>query len=807
MSQQPRLQLPPQAHLQSHPHPQSQPQSHTQSHSQSNSLLQPLARINTWSTAATPASVSAFESFKQRKDAQRRRMADKYLVDGFISAGTYGRVYKARKIPAASSAPLTDAIGPGGILATSASAIASSSSLSAVAAPSDRIPEFAIKKFKPDKEGESALSSGISQSACREIALCRELHHENVVNLEEVMLDPKDRSISMVLEYCEHDLLQILHFHSHHERKPLPEYTIKSFLWQLLNGLAYLHANWILHRDLKPANILVTSDGVLKIADLGLARIFQAPLQPLFHGDKVVVTIWYRAPELLLGSRHYTKAIDIWAVGCIFAELLMLRPIFKGDEAKMDNKKTIPFQRDQVVKIFDILGTPTVDRWPGIEHMPEYANLRDIQRPTTNNLRSVYNQSSSVKSESGFHLLLNTLEYNPEKRFSADAALSHTYFDEDPKPGAKTVPVRSLHWTRLLRQECGDDIDDIQTEIRMLSDLRCEWLNRYGVFSEEQVAFTMHQLLKGLAYIHGLGKIHRDIKAANILMMANGTVKLADFGVSGQITSTITKKNTFIGTPYWMAPEVILRSNYNSKANIWSLGITAWELATGFPPHANVHPMRVLFMIPKQQPPKLDSRFSEAFRDFVAQCLTMRPKERPNASRLILHPFVSNAPDQSPLIECLIMNPTTNVVQPDTSQLTGSGELEHKGAALPTDPSETTWNFDPETELSQTAPQAIQLPSVRSEAISNAEHLQLETIARLQSGAPTQISTNKSGQLGRGVAFEDEFDLEPAFIDPSSRTNVDNGSINGANPSDMSWCPREYRSQIANSLLSRWQLR
>lgn len=95
------------------------------------------------------------------------------------------------------------------------------------------------------------------------------------------------------------------------------------------------------------------------IGDLGLARLFHKPLQPLFNGDKVVVTIWYRAPELLLGSRHYTKAIDIWAIGCIFAELITLRPIFKGEEAKVENKKTVPFQKNQLQKIFDILGNPT----------------------------------------------------------------------------------------------------------------------------------------------------------------------------------------------------------------------------------------------------------------------------------------------------------------------------------------------------------------------------------------------------------------------------------------------------------------
>lgn len=132
----------------------------------------------------------------------------------------------------------------------------------------------------------------------------------------------------------------------------------KSLIYQLLNGVLYLHSCHILHRDLKPANILITSNGVVKIGDLGLARLIYEPLQPLYSGDKVVVTIWYRAPELLLGARHYTKAIDIWAVGCVMAELANVKPIFKGEEAKIDSKKIVPFQRDQMLKIFEVLGTP-----------------------------------------------------------------------------------------------------------------------------------------------------------------------------------------------------------------------------------------------------------------------------------------------------------------------------------------------------------------------------------------------------------------------------------------------------------------
>jgi cyclin-dependent kinase 8/11 len=172
--------------------------------------------------------------------------------------------------------------------------------------------------------------------------------------------------------------------------------VLKSLTYQLLNGLLYLHEAHIIHRDLKPANILINSSGTVKIGDLGLARITYQPLQPLFAGDKVVVTIWYRAPELLMGARHYHWAVDTWAVGCVVAELSSLRPIFKGEEVKMDGKKNVPFQRDQLIKVFEVVGTPdgasypitpltnlifvTEKHWPGFVDMPEYQSVKKLDR-------------------------------------------------------------------------------------------------------------------------------------------------------------------------------------------------------------------------------------------------------------------------------------------------------------------------------------------------------------------------------------------------------------------------------------------
>lgn len=172
---------------------------------------------------------------------------------------------------------------------------------------------------------------------------------------------------------------------------------------------------------------------------------------------------------------------------------------------------------------------------------------------------------------------------------------------------------------------------------------------------EVEIAAVCKQVLQGLKYLHSKHKIHRDIKAGNILVNSKGECKLADFGVSGQLSDTMAKRNTVIGTPFWMAPEVIKETGYNEKADIWSLGITTIELAEMRPPYSDIHPMRAIFMIPSRDPPTLTekSNWSDMMHDFVSCCLTKNPNNRLSAVLLLQHPFILNAKDCSVLHDLL----------------------------------------------------------------------------------------------------------------------------------------------------------
>ncbi|XP_072102589.1 cyclin-dependent kinase 19 isoform X3 [Mobula birostris] len=335
--------------------------------------------------------------FKTKLAAEREKVEDLFEYEGCkVGRGTYGHVYKAKR------------------------------------KDGNEEKEYALKQIE---------GTGISMSACREIALLRELKHPNVIALQKVFLSHSDRKVWLLFDYAEHDLWHIIKFHraSKANKKPvqLPRGMVKSLLYQILDGIHYLHTNWVLHRDLKPANILVMGEGAergrVKIADMGFARLFNSPLKPLADLDPVVVTFWYRAPELLLGARHYTKAIDIWAIGCIFAELLTSEPIFHCRQE--DIKTSNPFHHDQLDRIFSVMGFPA--DWEDIRKMPEYPTLQKDFRRTTyaNSSLNKYMEKHKVKPDSKVFLLLQKLlTMDPTKRITSEQALQDPYFLEEPLP-------------------------------------------------------------------------------------------------------------------------------------------------------------------------------------------------------------------------------------------------------------------------------------------------------------------------------------------------------------------------------------
>lgn len=284
----------------------------------------------------------------------------------------------------------------------------------------------ALKKLKMDKE-----KSGFPLTSVREINILLALEHPNIVNVSEVVMgdrhaDPRDDQIFMVMEYADHDLSTVM---QKRMKKPFTIAEVKCLMLQLLTGVAYLHENWVLHRDLKTANILYTNKGQLKICDFGLARQFSSFSRKY---TQMVVTLWYRAPELLLGTREYTPAIDIWSVGCIMGELLTRKPLLPGRS-----------EIEQLQKIYDLIGEPdnvifsSFPLWDKMKMVRRSKNQKDLRsvledRTITEEYTAFGN--SSVAEEGGIHLLGRLLDLNPQTRITARAALNHPWFSSHPLP-------------------------------------------------------------------------------------------------------------------------------------------------------------------------------------------------------------------------------------------------------------------------------------------------------------------------------------------------------------------------------------
>jgi negative regulator of the PHO system len=258
----------------------------------------------------------------------------------------------------------------------------------------------ALKEIHLDAE------EGTPSTAIREISLMKELKHVNIVRLHDVI--HTETKLVLIFEYCEQDLKKYMDQHG--DRGALDPNTVRSFMFQLLKGTAFCHENQVLHRDLKPQNLLINRKGELKLGDFGLARAFGVPVNTF---SNEVVTLWYRAPDVLLGSRTYSTSIDVWSCGCIFAEMISGSPLFRG----RDNQ-------DQLLHIMRIIGTPSEAQFQKICKETPEIQIKQFPRYA----KMPFQQVLPKASPQAIDLLERLLKFDPAERISAADALQHPYF-------------------------------------------------------------------------------------------------------------------------------------------------------------------------------------------------------------------------------------------------------------------------------------------------------------------------------------------------------------------------------------------
>lgn len=260
----------------------------------------------------------------------------------------------------------------------------------------------AMKHMKLTNQDE-----GVPSTAIREVAILKDLNHDNIVRLFDVFCSTK--KLVLVFECLDNDLKKFMRA----SKGILTPAVVKNFSFQLMKGIEFCHSRRIIHRDLKPQNLLINQSMQLKIADFGLARAFMLPIPKYTHE---VVTVWYRPPEILLGSELYSIPVDQWGVGCIVAEMATGAPLFAGDS-----------EIDTCFKIFQKLGTPTEAMWPGLSALPDFKPTFPKWAPK--GWANIRNTAAQVGPD-GIDLLNQLMQYNPTFRISARSALKHYYFTD-----------------------------------------------------------------------------------------------------------------------------------------------------------------------------------------------------------------------------------------------------------------------------------------------------------------------------------------------------------------------------------------
>ncbi|KAF8449543.1 kinase-like domain-containing protein [Terfezia claveryi] len=325
--------------------------------------------------SSTPSLSISPQDLPRPQIAPYRRVKN-YVILDFIEEGSYGHVFRARDSST------------GDIVA--------------------------LKKLKLEKDKEDFIV------AKREIKALRMCYHPNIVNLREVVFGNEVNQVYLVMDFIEHDLRTLCN----NMRDPFLQSETKTIMLQLASAMQYMHGNWMLHRDLKTANVLMNNRGQIKVADFGLARFTSNPPPP--NLTSYVITLWYRPPELLLGTRKYGPEVDMWSVGCIFAELLTREPIFPGAS-----------EVDQILRIFALLGVPTEASWPGYRRLPHAKVLTfRINSGTTG---SQLEDEFPMLTNQGLDLLSRLLCLDPAGRITAEEVLAHEYFKEEPMPKRKEM--------------------------------------------------------------------------------------------------------------------------------------------------------------------------------------------------------------------------------------------------------------------------------------------------------------------------------------------------------------------------------
>jgi serine/threonine protein kinase len=258
----------------------------------------------------------------------------------------------------------------------------------------------ALKKIKFGRDEE-----GVPPTTLREIAILKEIKHENIVALTDLLWYNSKRKLYLIFEYADMDLRKYI------DTQKFGLDLIKHVFFGIVKGVDHLHANGIFHRDLKPQNILIDRNGVCpKLADFGLARHFSLPFAEY---SKEIVTLWYRAPEIVMGERRYGVGVDIWSLGCIFYELFMRRPLFMGD-----------CQVDTLYRIFQTLGTPNESIWPGVGNVPDWTS----QFPRFPGLGFQHLLAYHPWTAEAIDLLSKMLQLDPLKRIMCPQILEHPFF-------------------------------------------------------------------------------------------------------------------------------------------------------------------------------------------------------------------------------------------------------------------------------------------------------------------------------------------------------------------------------------------